>query len=84
MTISGSVEAAQEIVINAHQLKLYEAQLKTDGTIKTARIQYQEEEQRVKLVFDEGFPASQHAELVIRFQGLINDVSHTSFAHSLT
>ncbi|KAK5123334.1 hypothetical protein LTR85_002765 [Meristemomyces frigidus] len=73
--ISGSVEAAKEIVINVHQLKLYEAQLKTDGTIKTAHVQYQEEEQRVKLVFDEDFPASQHAELVIRFQGLINDAS---------
>ena len=83
VTISGSVAAAKEIVINAHQLKLHEAQLKTDGTIQTAHVQYQEEQQRVQLLFDEDFPASQHAELVIRFQGLINDVSYTSFSHSL-
>ncbi|RDW62077.1 peptidase M1 alanine aminopeptidase A4 hydrolase [Coleophoma cylindrospora] len=73
VTISGSVEAAKEIVINAHQLKIYEAQLKTEGTMKAANVQYQEEQQRAKLVFDEDFPSSQNAELIIRFQGLIND-----------
>ncbi|KAK6402629.1 hypothetical protein LTR81_022350 [Elasticomyces elasticus] len=73
VTISGSVEAAKEIEIHTHQLKLYEAQLKTEGKIKAASVQYQEEQQRAKLVFDEDFPTSQNAELVIRFQGLINN-----------
>jgi hypothetical protein len=51
--------------------------------MKAANVQYQEEQQRAKLVFDEDFPSSQNAELIIRFQGLINDVSLTSFQHTL-
>jgi hypothetical protein len=51
--------------------------------MKTASVQYQEEQQRAKLVFDEDFPSSQNAELIIQFQGLINDVSITSFQHIL-
>ena len=81
VTISGAVTATSEIVLNAHQLKLQDAQLETDGEIRKARVQYQEEQQRVKLVFDEEVPASQQADLVIRFQGLINDVSHASYPH---
>lgn len=81
VTISGSIEAAREIVINAHQLKLYEAQLKIKGTSKTAKVQYQDNQQRAKLVFDEDFPSSLDAELIIRFQGIINDASVPCFRY---
>ena len=84
VTISGSVKAGSEIVLNAHQLKLHEAQLETPEGIKSAKIQREEREQRVKLIFEEDFPKSQHAKLTIRFQGVINDVSLTSKKHATT
>lgn len=83
VTISGAVEGAKEIVLNTHQLKVYDAELKTEvgkteGSLKTTDVKYEEEHQRAKLLFDQDFPASQNAELVIRFQGTMNSVSYLS------
>lgn len=74
VAISGSVEAAKEIVINAHQLKIHDIQLKTEDLAIQANVEYQQEEQRARLVFDNDFPSSQAAELIIRFEGALNNV----------
>ena len=66
-------------MINAHQLQLIGAQLKTEAVdVEPARIEYDEEQQRVKLVFDDEFSSSQHADLIIRFRGMINNVRAAS------
>jgi aminopeptidase N len=73
LTITGSLVAANEIVLNAHQLKLHSAELRIDGRSHSANVQYQEEQQRVKLLFEDILCSCQDAELIVRFQGLIND-----------
>jgi aminopeptidase N len=59
-------------------LKIYDAEIKSEagksvGSIKTNNVEYSEEDDRAKLVFDQEFPASQQAELVISFEGTMND-----------
>lgn len=79
VTISGAItQQAKEIVLNSHQLKIYDAELKsesgkTQGSLNTMDVQYSEQDQRAKLLFDQEFPSSQHAELTIRFQGTLNN-----------
>jgi aminopeptidase N len=63
-----------DIVLNAYQLKLQSAKLKTDSTRESENITYDEKRQRVTLDFGEGINYSGEATLTIKFQGTINNV----------
>ncbi|KAF2097331.1 hypothetical protein NA57DRAFT_57923 [Rhizodiscina lignyota] len=79
VTISGAVtQSSKEIVLNTHQLKIHEAELrtesgKTEGSIKTTNVKYEEARQRATMVFEQEFPATESAELVVKFQGTMNN-----------
>ncbi|KAL1636821.1 hypothetical protein SLS56_000914 [Neofusicoccum ribis] len=71
---------AKQIVLNTHQLKIHEASVvtehtKTQQSIKTTNVSYDEKNQRATLTFDQELPASSKADLTIKFQGTINNAS---------
>ncbi|EKG11117.1 Peptidase M1 alanine aminopeptidase/leukotriene A4 hydrolase [Macrophomina phaseolina MS6] len=80
VTISSEIrKPTKEIVLNSHQLKIHEASVvtehtKTQQSIKTTNISYDETNQRATLAFDQELPASSKAEVTIKFQGTINNL----------
>lgn len=69
-------EQFNDIVLNAYQLKLHSAELKTgDSTRKSKDITYDEKRQRVTLDFGEKIQYSGDATLTVNFEGTINNVS---------
>lgn len=67
-------------MLNSHQLKIHEASVATEHTktqqsIKTTNVSYDETNQRATLTFDQELPASSKAEVTIKFQGTINNAS---------
>lgn len=80
VTISSEIRnPTKEIVLNAHQLKIHEASVvtehtKTQQSIKTTNVSYDEKNQRATLTFDQELPASSKAEVTIKFQGTINNL----------
>jgi hypothetical protein len=67
-------------VLNTQELKITEAELrteagKTESTIKTTTVNYEEARQRATVVFDQEFPVSEKADLIVKFQGTMNNVS---------
>jgi aminopeptidase N len=62
-------------VLNAHQLKVHSAELKTGDATKSAKnISYDEKRQRVTLDFGEKINYSGEATLEIKYEGTINNV----------
>ncbi|GME27862.1 glutamyl aminopeptidase [Neofusicoccum parvum] len=69
----------KQIVLNTHQLKIHEASVvtehtKTQQSIKTTNVSYDEKNQRATLTFDQELPASSKADVTIKFQGTINNL----------
>ncbi|KAF4313531.1 Peptidase M1 alanine aminopeptidase/leukotriene A4 hydrolase [Botryosphaeria dothidea] len=73
VTISSEIrKPTKEIVLNSHQLKIHEASVATEHTktqqsIKTTNVSYDETNQRATLTFDQELPASSKAELMAGF-----------------
>lgn len=64
-----------DLVLNAHQLKVHGAELKADDVTKSAKnISYDEKRQRVTLDFGETINYSGEATLEVKFEGTINNV----------
>jgi aminopeptidase N len=63
------------LVLNAHQLKLHSAELKTgDKTHSAKDITYDEKRQQVTLDFGEKIQYTGEAELDIKFEGAVNNI----------
>lgn len=68
-----------DLVLNAHQLKVHGAQLKTGDVSNSAKnISFDEKRQRVTLDFGEKINYTGEATLEIKFEGTINNVSGLS------
>jgi aminopeptidase N len=64
-----------DLVLNAHQLKVHSAELKTGSDTRSAKnITYDEKRQRVTLDFGEKITYSGEATLEVKFEGTINNV----------
>jgi aminopeptidase N len=63
-----------DLVLNAHQLKIHSAELKTDTTSNAKDISYDEKRQRVTLDFGKKIQYSGEAVLTVKFEGTINNV----------
>ena len=75
LTISKS---SREISLNSHQLKIHGAEIsvhhtKTSQSFRATEISYDAPRQRVTLVFPEDLPIAERANLIIRFQGIMNN-----------
>ncbi|KAG0648183.1 Aminopeptidase [Hyphodiscus hymeniophilus] len=71
-------KTSKEISLNAHQLKIHGAELsvehtKTSQSFKAAEISYDAPRQRATLIFPEELPVSEKANLIIQFQGTMNN-----------
>lgn len=79
VTISSKIVASsKEITLNAHQLKIYSAEVfvehtKTLQSFKATDISYDAPRQRATFSFAEDLPTSDKASLIIKFQGTINN-----------
>ncbi|GAM83721.1 hypothetical protein ANO11243_017100 [Dothideomycetidae sp. 11243] len=67
----------KDVVLNAFQLKIHGAEAqteqgKTEGSIKTNNISYDEKNQRATLHFDQAIPQSHKAVITVTFQGTMN------------
>lgn len=70
------------LVLNAHQLKIHSAELKTGESTKAVKdISYDEKRQRVTLDFGEKIKYSGEAVLEVKFEGTINNVSRKLWGH---
>jgi aminopeptidase N len=67
-------EGFSDLVLNAHQLKIHSAELKTDAAHEVKDISYDEKRQRVTLDFGEKIQYSGEAVLTVKFEGTINNV----------
>lgn len=63
-----------ELTLNSHQLKIHSAELKTDKSLNTKDISYDEKRQRVTLDFGEKIKYTGEAVLTMKFEGTINNV----------
>lgn len=69
-----------DLVLNAHQLKVHGAELKVGGATKSAKdISYDEKRQRVTLDFGEKINYSGEATLEVKFEGTINNVCSSGY-----
>ncbi|RDW83058.1 aminopeptidase [Coleophoma crateriformis] len=71
-------ESTKEITLNSNQLKISGAEVlteqgKTQSSIKTTNITYEEKRQRAMLTFDQAIAASDNVTIVVNFQGTINN-----------
>ena len=66
--------AWSELVLNAYQLKIHSAELKTNKTLSAKDIKYDDKRQRVTFDFGEKINFSGEAVLTARFEGTINNV----------
>ncbi|KAF2085743.1 hypothetical protein K490DRAFT_46004 [Saccharata proteae CBS 121410] len=72
VTISLQIrKAIKEITLNSYQLKIHSAEL---ASSKTSNITYDEKSQRATLTFDDEVAPTSNAELVIKFQGTVNNL----------
>ncbi|KAF2156223.1 hypothetical protein K461DRAFT_275341 [Myriangium duriaei CBS 260.36] len=67
----------KEVTLNTHQLKIHSAEFqteqgKTEGTIKTNDVSYDDKNQRATIRFDQPIPQSHKAIISITFQGTMN------------
>jgi aminopeptidase N len=70
------------VVLNAHQLEIESAELKTgDKTSSAKDITYDEKRQRVTFDYGEKIEYSGEATLTVKFQGTINNVCVSVLAH---
>lgn len=72
-------KSSKEIVLNANQLKIHSAELKTEHTkteqsFKASGISYDAGKQRATLAFGDEPPVTSKASLVIKFQGTMNNL----------
>lgn len=67
-------ESWSDLVLNAHQLKIHSAELKTDTTSEAKDISYDEKRQRVTLDFGTKFQYKGDAVITVKFEGTINNV----------
>lgn len=72
------LRSSREITLNTIQLKIHSAELivehtKTTQTYKAADISYDEPRQRATLTFSEDFPVSEKANLIVNFEGTMNN-----------
>ncbi|KAI9657062.1 MAG: hypothetical protein M1821_003228 [Bathelium mastoideum] len=80
-TVSVDIEIKQtlkEITLNAYQLQIHDAELftehtKTEQSIKTKEISYDEKARRATFHFPVEVPTTPHGRLVINFSGTVND-----------
>ncbi|PNS14472.1 hypothetical protein CAC42_3758 [Sphaceloma murrayae] len=68
----------KEVTLNTYRLKIHSAEVhteagKTEGSIKTSNISYDEKNQRATLQFDQEIPQSHKAVISISFQGTMNN-----------
>ncbi|KAF2840379.1 hypothetical protein M501DRAFT_1002726 [Patellaria atrata CBS 101060] len=73
------LKTTKKIVLNSLQLKIHSAELKTEHTkteqtVKASDISYDERFQRATFTFDDDLPIVSSAELVVKFQGTINNL----------
>lgn len=67
-------QPTKEIVLNALELKLLEAQVAVASrTVESTSFSYDGKQQRATVVFPEEIPTSKEAKLVIKFQGILNN-----------
>jgi hypothetical protein len=71
-------KSSEEISLNSHQLKIHGAELSVDHTktsqsFKATEISYDAPRQRATLTFPEELPVSENANLIIHFQGTVNN-----------
>lgn len=77
--IDAEVKAdTKEIILNTYKLKIHGAEVqteqnKTEGSIKTNNVSYDEKNQRATLHFEQSVPQSHKAVITITFQGTINN-----------
>ncbi|KAF2146106.1 uncharacterized protein K452DRAFT_324140 [Aplosporella prunicola CBS 121167] len=80
VTVSAEIrKGTKDVVLNSCQLKIHEATVTTEHTktqqsIKSSKISYDEPSQRATIAFDEELPVSSKAEITIKFQGTINNL----------
>lgn len=72
------VKATKEITLNAHQLKIHEAEVrfvtgKTSQSVNSSDISYDAKKQRVTLDFPVELSITESATLVVKFQGTVNN-----------
>jgi hypothetical protein len=72
------IKTSKEISLNSYQLKIHGAELSVDHTktsqsFKATEISYDAPRQRATLTFAEEFPVTEKANLIIRFQGTMNN-----------
>ncbi|KAF2746776.1 aminopeptidase-like protein [Sporormia fimetaria CBS 119925] len=63
-----------DLVLNAYQLKLHSAELKTDATHEVKDFSYDEKRQRVTLDFGKTIQHTGDAVLTVKFEGTINNI----------
>jgi hypothetical protein len=71
-------KSSKEITLNSHQLKIHSAELsvestKTTQSFKATGISYDAPRQRATLTFPDDLPVSEKANLIIQFQGTLNN-----------
>ncbi|KAF2755190.1 hypothetical protein EJ05DRAFT_532965 [Pseudovirgaria hyperparasitica] len=69
------LKSTKEIVLNTHQLKIHEAEVKitkTEDLHKASNISYDAPRQRAIVSFDEDLSPTHNAQIVIKFQGTMN------------
>jgi len=69
------LKSIKSITLNAHQLKIYSSEVTSGSSrpIKSSEISYDTSKQRATIAFDGEIFASEKAEVVIDFQGTINN-----------
>lgn len=68
----------KDIVLNTNKLKIHSAEFqseqgKTEGSIKTNNVSYDEKDQRATIHFDQPIPQSHKATISVTFQGTVNN-----------
>jgi hypothetical protein len=71
-------KSSKEITLNSHKLKIHSAELsvestKTTQSLKATDISYDAPRQRATLTFPDDLPVSENANLIIKFQGTMNN-----------
>lgn len=71
-------KATKEITLNATQLKIHTAEVlaehtKTQTSLKTTTVSYEEARQRATLSFPDEIPVSDKATIVIKFSGIMGN-----------
>ena len=71
-------KSSKEITLNSHKLKIHSAELsvestKTTQSLRATSISYDAPRQRATLAFPDDLPVSEKANLIVKFQGTMNN-----------